>query len=295
MPKRPRSSMPKRYFSTDGAMVTGWFELNDDIYCARNSGTAKGYLYSGSVYMSDYVMSEFDVSTGAWEYDTMRPGATYTVIVNENTGQTAEKTRYNIRLDPSCFTVSGGYRYPNISIEASSELNSDRPAAIGQLISFYNNSAVNNRVELTRADLFGNADVSVVYADLSIFEGVRENTEGLTCSYDEDGNWTPIVPHDYPAADTFKTGHYTDTVIFMDESKTPALSNYNFTRLLRHEMGHALGLRHPVELGLGEELPDWITSDFKSLMWPYYGESYASTTFEEHDINEMRKTYPGGD
>lgn len=289
-------TVPKRYFGTDGAMITGWFELGDDIYCAKSSGTAKGYLYTGPVYMSDYVMSVFDASTGVWEYDTMRPGATY-MGIDYSTDLPDEKTRYNIRINPSCFVISNGFRYPNISVEAAPQINQDRQAAIGQLISYYNHSPISDRVELSRADLFANADVNVVYANLALFDGVSDTAEGVTISYDENGNWTPIIPHGYSGSDTFKTGHYVNTIIFLDPTKTTQLSNNNFTTLLRHEMGHALGLRHPVELSAGEEIPEWIenATDFKSLMWPYYNHSYASTIIEEHDINEMQKTYPGGD
>lgn len=70
---------------------------------------------------------------------------------------------------------------------------------------------------------------------------------------------------------------------------TVTTNSANISNVVRHEMGHVIGLRHP-----------WETSDYDNstsypsgpaaLMYPVTNSNW--TTFQDYDLDEFYKTYP---
>ena len=76
--------------------------------------------------------------------------------------------------------------------------------------------------------------------------------------------------------------------ILMEED----LGSQDYNKVLYHEVGHALGLRHPYEPGYGEIGEAVPSGTYCALMWPHYNNARASSSFEFYDIAELSKTYP---
>lgn len=264
-------------------MAYGWVDGGDDIFFADRTS---GALATGNyVFSSDaYVTSMFS-ATGELLSDTLLSRGTYT-----NEDGTKTYNRLNVRYYD--LIISGGYRYPSIAIEGSAEFNSFESTAIEHVIDFWNDSALVGRVELTRPNTYAAADIAFSLADLSIYgsalTGYRPT--GLTLVYNSDGEWSPSIPQGYPQIGTFITGTYVGGLIMMDSVKINQLTESDYLQLLTHEMGHGLGLRHPVELGHHEK--DTTVDSFKALMWATYDGGKASDSLEEYDIDEYVKSYP---
>ena len=262
------------YFSDSGAVMTGWFKVGTDVYHADS----KGVLDRGTVQMSDYVSSTFD-SSGKWLSDTMVDRGKYTTT--DGTYQ---------RLNELCdnLEVVDGYRRPALQIAGTSQWNGDMPGIVTSAVDFYTVSDTENRVNLTQATNLATADIVITLGDLSIYQdGWGNYPTGRTYSYNHSNEWVPMMPDGYSGAGEFTTGSISGSLIVMDSKKTLNIRDTYLFRVVCHEIGHVLGLRHPFEEGEAEP-----SGNFKALMWPYYEQSRASDNLEAYDIAELLKTYP---
>ena len=93
----------------------------------------------------------------------------------------------------------------------------------------------------------------------------------------------------YPTDTEYYVGENVKSIIVFNKSYKYASSlTYSQIKLiLRHELGHAIGLRHTFDVNYGETEPGII-----ALMHPSYLSSYASLTFTNYDISELNAVYP---
>ena len=123
-------------------------------------------------------------------------------------------------------------------------------------------------------------------------------TVAQTCCMNSDGDWMfgEETSYDENPGTSYVTGTIVRSVIYVNtqiQDEPDIIDNPNNTtdfpksihNVVRHEILHALGLRHPHEFGE----PD---SQEYSLMYPSCMSIYTATTLQDYDMNELRKTYP---
>ena len=124
----------------------------------------------------------------------------------------------------------------------------------------------------------------------------ESTTAARTYLQNEDGAWLNGVSYDFdmqkefnPAEGSFSVGETIKGIIVFNYYY---IESHNVTpeqivRILRHEMGHVIGLRHTYDTDYGETDPG-----ISALMYPKYNSSYASSTFTTYDLNELGQVYP---
>ena len=260
-------------FDTDGKMVTGWYELNGDIYFLGDDGVAMDSLID----MSPYVQSRFNAA-GILIEDIMKD--------KQPTG--AVKDEYNVRMADTI--IENGYRKANAEVSFQYLPNDFRTIGL-QMMEYYNNNS-NNTVKMTECD-FGSANIAFAIDNTGLLDS---NVYGATYSTNANDEWFNGDTYLSTEVTAFNIGFITFSAIFINPNAND-LSNNGKTYLIRHEIGHALGLRHPFEISEFSQQTDFEAS----LMFPFWTEEdgpiqdyaeYASVTFQNYDINELNKTYP---
>ena len=121
------------------------------------------------------------------------------------------------------------------------------------------------------------------------------NTTATTLTCNEEGQWvygrSPLEYSEYfveQGLGTLTTGLIYQSAIVLNESFFNTYNDGTWTEVIRHEMGHAIGLRHPWETS---EYPNGnYPEDPAALMYPLSNDNWL--TFTNWDLNELYKTYP---
>lgn len=257
------------YFNSYGQMQTGWLSYGGSIYYPGDDGA----FATGTVQMSEYVRSYFD-SNGCWLRDEM-----------------VEKTEgmhgYPLNVRWKNLAVSDGIRYAYGTVNGST-LDATFSGITESTVNYYNNNS-NNIIRLTSTT--SPSQISLKYEttrDLS--DSLTAVAETFVCN--ENGDWIMGRGPSSSSTNLLYTGMAVGAVIefYSDKVNTDYATQHGFiddwlNYLVRHELGHALGLRHTFE-GIENE------TQTKALMHPYVDDENARSTFQSYDILELNKTYP---
>ena len=269
------------YFGASGILKKGWFMIGGDTY---HGNRYNGALDTGTVEMSEYVTSTF-WSDYKWQNDMMNSLGTVTINGQTSTIMNTRWANTHVRDD--------GKRGPTLSMAGTNGFNNEFSNGNTDLIEdaadYYNNNtdglvAINTGSQFTpenAAVVVGNGPVgtSLTAARTFIqskdglwFDGKSYNLEiQQQLTYDESFD----VGETIKGIIVFNSGHYND------------LTDLQIKTVLRHEIGHVVGLRHTYEPQYSEPDPG-----ISALMHPYYDSPDASLTFTTYDLNELGMIYP---
>lgn len=268
------------YIGSDGITKRNWFQIGGDLF---HGDSTYGALSKGTVRMSKYVTSTFG-SNYRWRSDSMNS------LGNAN-GKIIENTRWanlNVR--------DNGKRGPTLSLAGTDEFNqmfsSGDTSLIEDTADYYNDNTdglvvVNTGGNYITAE---NAMVVVAYGYLRSTKFVA-----LTFKQNSEGQWanglqyTLLTEKDSETIESYYLGENVKAIIVFNKNCTDTqnLTLAQKKQVLRHELGHAIGLRHTFNTVYGETEPG-ITA----LMYPGYVGAYASLTFTDYDRNELNTIYP---
>lgn len=137
-------------------------------------------------------------------------------------------------------------------------------------------------------------DASNIDLSMDNFDVIGGNILGMTLSKNSEDEWLFGKSLTSDTENVFSIGFITYSIVLIHPKTVDSLSASEKEYLIRHETGHAVGLRHPCEVS-ELELQDTLE---KCLMFPvlskpgdkYY--PYFSTSLKSYDLEELRKTYP---
>lgn len=272
------------YLGTNGLAYTGWHIISGTTY-HFDSHAEMSY---GNIRMG-YSDFEFD-SSGAFINDEPYPKG-------DPMWGTAE---LNLRWN-NLVIDNYGHRIPTLRV-AQDNLPSNMAEAFDDMVDYYNSlqddSGNGQLVDMINVSSLSSADVIVYTRDILRWM-FSSSAAGVTFLGNADNQWTneSAIPSQYqdifPEQEMglFYTGKAKyglialQTAYITSDSITKDKADY----LIRHEMGHVLGLRHP-----------WETSDYAdesyypqtpdALMWPVV--TPDCTVFFDYDYEEFYKTYP---
>lgn len=253
------------YFSDSGAVKTGWFKIGTDTYRA----TSTGVLSRGTVQLSEYVSSTFD-SSGKWLSDTMIE-------------KTSDIHGYPFNARVKDWVIVDGQRRGFARV-CGNELEELFPGITQNLVSYYNLYS-EGLVTLQKTVTYSSATIQ--FKLRSTDPVLPEWVYARTYSKNASGNW---LAGSRPSSGSIEDGSFnTGEIVFSEihfnpENVNAALAEDIQRYLSRHEVGHALGLRHTYE---GEAEVPTI-----ALMHPYVYNSNRRSTFQDYDYVELRKTFP---
>lgn len=193
---------------------------------------------------------------------------------------------------------SNGKRGPNLSLAATDEFNQMFSSGTNALIENTANYYTNNTDGLVVVNAgsqytVNNASVVVTVGTIAINP---KKLGALTLLQDSDGRWINGVGYNFDAKQTtldmdnsFSIGEVTRAIIVIDKSyiKSDEVTYDELRRIVRHELGHVIGLRHTFDTTYGE-----TDSGITAVMYPAYKGSFSSLIFTTYDKNEMGKVYP---
>lgn len=267
------------YIGSDGITKRNWFQIGGDLF---HGDSTYGALSKGTVRMSKYVTSTFG-SNYRWRSDSMNS-------LGSANGKIIENTRWanlNVR--------DNGKRGPTLSLAGTDEFNqmfsNGDTSLIEDTADYYNDNTdglvvVNTGGNYITAE---NAMVVVAYGSLDNSDTVArtfiQNSEGLWLNgrkYVPETGWELEVEDNYYIGTNVKA-----IIVFNKAYNIGALTSQKIQQVLRHELGHAIGLRHTFDADYGETEPGII-----SLMHPNCMSKYSSLTFTDYDMGELNKVYP---
>ena len=267
------------YIGSDGITKRNWFQIGGDLF---HGDSTYGALSKGTVRMSKYVTSTFG-SNYRWRSDSMNS-------LGSANGHVIQNTRWanlNVR--------DNGKRGPTLSLAGTDEFNQKFSGGDTSLIEdtadYYNDNTdglvvVNTGGNYITAE---NAMVVVAYGSLDNSDTVArtfiQNSEGLWLNgrkYVPETGWELEVEDNYYIGTNVKA-----IIVFNKAYNIGALTSQKIQQVLRHELGHAIGLRHTFDADYGETEPGII-----SLMHPNCMSKYSSLTFTDYDMGELNRVYP---
>lgn len=271
------------YLNESGVLQKAWFTIGNDIY---HGNRYNGLLDVGEVKMSEYVTSTFGTDH-KWQKDTMNSLGT------APNGAVIQNTRWaDVQIR------SNGKRGPTLSLAATDEFNQMFSSGTNALIENTANYYTNNTDGLVVVNAgsqytVNNASVVVTVGTIAINP---KKLGALTLLQDSTGRWVDGWSYNFEAKQTisdmsnsFWVGEVTRVVIVVDPHyiKSDQVTYDELQRIIRHEFGHAIGLRHTFNASYGE-----TDTGITALMYPAYKGSFSSLIFTTYDKNEMGKVYP---
>lgn len=113
--------------------------------------------------------------------------------------------------------------------------------------------------------------------------------QGSTGKWVNGLQYTLLTEKDSETIESYYLGENVKAIIVFNKNCTDTqnLTLAQKKQVLRHELGHAIGLRHTFNTDYGETEPG-ITA----LMHPNIDSAYSSLTFTDYDMGELNKVYP---
>ena len=239
------------YFGEGNVLVKGWFKIGEEIYYATHSD---GSLATGTYDWGDnyYVYSKF-TNLGAWSEDVLK-----------DKSPSVYDSTMNVRWHATKLVVQNGKRVPMLTVSAE-HVPASWEDSISEAIDLYNDSDLGVQLQLVTTE---SADI--------IF-----TTESYNAAYTavtDVKNESGVITQGFitSAAINFLYLH-------ADGDYTPG------KWICAHEIGHALGLRHPYETNVYN--PDEDPGIY-ALMNQYEISNYCCDTLQEYDYQQFEYTYP---
>lgn len=271
------------YFTNTGPVKTKWFEVSGQIYNANLAGA----LSRGVTQMSEYHYSNFDASGVYLESDTLISRTPKPIFEDDGSpkvenGIAATYIPSNVRC--ASLDISNGHCRANIII-GGSYFESKNPGVISNVANYFNNNSA-GRVKVTYST--NDAEINVRVDEYIGF--TNNTTVAVTYTRDAQDRWLNGVsaPGVYEASSSEIIA--VSSIIYFNPSCTSEndFTETDYINTLRHELGHAVGLRHTYEPFYNETDPGDI-----ALMYPDCSDTvHFSATFCDYDYDELRKIYP---
>lgn len=254
-----------------GCMMYGWLhdtEVSNNTwyYLGTNGRAYTGwYIISGTTYHFD---SEAEMSYGEFDMG-------YSHYVFDSSGAWVEDYPYqrtdtaaglNLRLQKISID-NYGHRVGNFSLY-NAEVTGNLANIISDAVNYYDNNAKgsNDNESIINAYMTNSpysADI-IVYSSAFTMWDYGPNTTATTLTCNEEGQWvygrSPLEYSEYFVEEglgTLTTGLIYQSAIVLNESFFNTYNDDTWTEVIRHEMGHAIGLRHP-----------WETSEYPNGNYP---------------------------
>lgn len=261
-----------------GVMHMGWLDLDGYLYYMYPSA---GHMATGNVQMSEYVLSRFE-TTGVHLGDTMTVKDT---VTNPNTGVVYQPL--NVRWDN--LIVEDGHRIASATINGSLIDNALSSSPVTSAVNYFS-SAASQWFTLASTSQ-STANIILEWCPLDDYYYWNPNIGASTFCMNSSGEWTngQMSPQNQEV-DAYYTGTIIQSYIYVNskiQTGAAAFDGIDLNYLIRHEICHAMGLRHIFESDYGETDPG-----YEALMYPFYTSDLAVPTFRDYDILELRKTYP---
>lgn len=268
------------YIGSDGITKRNWFQIGGDLF---HGDSTYGALSKGTVRMSKYVTSTFG-SNYRWRSDSMNSLGSANGYVIQNT----RWANLNVR--------DNGKRGPTLSLAGTDEFNqkfsSGDTSLIEDTADYYNDNTDGLVVVNTGGNYITAENAMVVvacghmlYPEIAAVTFIQ-NAEGLWVSGLQYVLETDQINE---LVEGYYIGENVKAIIVFNKNCTDTqnLTLAQKKQVLRHELGHAIGLRHTFNTDYGETEPG-ITA----LMHPNIYSAYSSLTFTDYDMGELNKVYP---
>ena len=290
-----------------GCMMYGWLhdtEVSNNTWYYLNPVNGRAYTgwweidYTTYHFNSDAEMSYGKITMGYSEFEFDSSGA----LVDDSPFDKGDPVWGDVELNlrwGNLILDGYGHRIPSLTVCADIDNMTDQIMnSFYSMVNYYNSlqdaDGTGKLVNMGTTSMLSSADVivSVLPANDWMYGSDRA---GLTYQGNEDGQWVDDNTPPGGYADFFPTGGLGElltgkvscSVIILQKEyvSQTSFTNAKADNLIRHEMGHVIGLRHPWE---AEEHPEGYPPD--CLMHPYNVAEY--TTFYDYDYQEFYKTYP---
>lgn len=292
--------------SDSGGMMYGWLhdiEVSDSTWYYLDPVRGRAYMgwydISGDTYHFDgeAVMSSGDVRMGYSDFEFTSDGE----LVDDGPYEKADGSlnlRWgNLLLDGS------GHRVASIRANKGN-LTGNLYSAFTDMVSYYSLNAKgdNDNVSLVSMSMVSSASsADLVVCSLSEDEWLNEaygtGLAAITLTCNENGGWAngdrPPEEYDkdyFSTHSEYVTSKIDYAVIALRESEFVGKSENYYKNVMRHEMGHVIGLRHPWETSDYNNNPALYPSGPACLMYPVSNTNWL--TFQDYDLEELYMTYP---
>lgn len=257
------------YFEESGARHHGWLRLSGYYYYLGDDGKMR----TGTQELSEYIGAQFNADgeliEDSWIYYSIQT-------------QSGSNELINVRFENFTYDSSDNRGYMrsmatiNLLLQGTSSV-----SAPTSILTEFSTQNTGHTVSLT-ASSSSEADITFMFPQKWDYE----DRLAITYFRDSNGIWSEL-PDGIDGETGFDSGAIDKAIIYLNyEALLGHASEYRDT-VCTHETGHAVGLRHTYEPGLGDQDPD-----IYALMEPDVATSNASDSLTSWDKNELLKKYP---